>query len=130
MNPSVDARFMAAAIALARRGQARTAPNPNVGCILVREGRVVGRGWTQPGGRPYAEAMALVRGIIAMGHAIDLLVIAEGVESAIQAECLAQAGCDLLQGYHIGLPMELPELMELLAAPAPAQASGSAHDRP
>ena len=76
-----------------------------------------------------AEAMALVRGIIAMGHAIDLLVIAEGVESAIQAECLAQAGCDLLQGYHIGLPMDLPELMELLVAPAPAQASGSAHDR-
>ncbi len=61
MNPSVDARFMAAAIALARRGQARTAPNPNVGCILVREGRVVGRGWTQPGGRPHAEAMALAQ---------------------------------------------------------------------
>jgi len=77
-----------------------------------------------------AEAMALVRGIIAMGHAIDLLVIAEGVESAIQAECLAQAGCDLLQGYHIGLPMDLPELMALLTAPAPAPASGSAHDRP
>lgn len=54
-----DARFIAAAIALARRGQARTVPNPNVGCILVRDGRIVGRGWTQPGGRPHAEAMAL-----------------------------------------------------------------------
>jgi len=50
---------MAAAIALARRGQARTTPNPNVGCILVRDGHVIGRGWTQPGGRPHAEAMAL-----------------------------------------------------------------------
>ncbi|HEY0271153.1 MAG TPA: bifunctional diaminohydroxyphosphoribosylaminopyrimidine deaminase/5-amino-6-(5-phosphoribosylamino)uracil reductase RibD [Sphingomonas sp.] len=50
---------MAAAIALSERGRGRIAPNPNVGCIIVRDGRVVGRGWTQPGGRPHAEAMAL-----------------------------------------------------------------------
>lgn len=50
---------MGAALALADRGTGRTAPNPNVGCVLVRNGRVVGRGWTQPGGRPHAEAMAL-----------------------------------------------------------------------
>lgn len=50
---------MGAALALAGRGVGRTAPNPNVGCILVRDGRVIGRGWTQPGGRPHAEAMAL-----------------------------------------------------------------------
>jgi diaminohydroxyphosphoribosylaminopyrimidine deaminase / 5-amino-6-(5-phosphoribosylamino)uracil reductase len=50
---------MAAAIALSERGRGRTAPNPNVGCVIVRDGRVVGRGWTQPGGRPHAEAMAL-----------------------------------------------------------------------
>lgn len=54
-----DARWMGAAIALSQRGRARTAPNPNVGCVIVRDGRVVGRGWTQPGGRPHAEAMAL-----------------------------------------------------------------------
>ena len=42
-----------------QRGRGRTAPNPNVGCVIVRDGRVVGRGWTQPGGRPHAEAMAL-----------------------------------------------------------------------
>jgi diaminohydroxyphosphoribosylaminopyrimidine deaminase / 5-amino-6-(5-phosphoribosylamino)uracil reductase len=52
---------MAAALALASRGAARTTPNPNVGCLLVRAGRVVGRGWTQPGGRPHAEAMALAQ---------------------------------------------------------------------
>ena len=50
---------MAAAITLAERGMGRTGSNPSVGCIIVKQGRVVGRGWTQPGGRPHAEAMAL-----------------------------------------------------------------------
>ena len=50
---------MGVALALAERGRGQTAPNPNVGCVIVHEGRVVGRGWTQPGGRPHAEAMAL-----------------------------------------------------------------------
>jgi diaminohydroxyphosphoribosylaminopyrimidine deaminase / 5-amino-6-(5-phosphoribosylamino)uracil reductase len=52
---------MAAAVALGGRGRGRTTPNPNVGCLIVRHGRVVGRGWTQPGGRPHAEAMALAQ---------------------------------------------------------------------
>lgn len=47
------------ALRLARRGLGNVWPNPAVGCILVRDGRVVGRGWTQPGGRPHAERMAL-----------------------------------------------------------------------
>jgi diaminohydroxyphosphoribosylaminopyrimidine deaminase/5-amino-6-(5-phosphoribosylamino)uracil reductase len=51
--------MMAAALALAERGRGRTAPNPNVGCVILKAGRVIGRGWTQPGGRPHAEAMAL-----------------------------------------------------------------------
>lgn len=50
---------MGAALTLAERGRGRTAPNPNVGCVIVRDGCVVGRGWTQAGGRPHAEAMAL-----------------------------------------------------------------------
>ena len=50
---------MGAALALAERGRGRTGGNPSVGCVIVRDGRVVGRGWTQPGGRPHAEAMAL-----------------------------------------------------------------------
>jgi diaminohydroxyphosphoribosylaminopyrimidine deaminase/5-amino-6-(5-phosphoribosylamino)uracil reductase len=54
-----DARWLRAALALSERTRGRTAPNPNVGCVLVSDGRVVGRGWTQPGGRPHAEAMAL-----------------------------------------------------------------------
>jgi diaminohydroxyphosphoribosylaminopyrimidine deaminase / 5-amino-6-(5-phosphoribosylamino)uracil reductase len=52
---------MSAALALSERTRGRTAPNPNVGCVLVKDGRVVGRGWTQPGGRPHAEAMALAQ---------------------------------------------------------------------
>lgn len=52
---------MAAALALSERSRGRTAPNPNVGCILVQHGRVVGRGWTQAGGRPHAEAVALTQ---------------------------------------------------------------------
>jgi len=50
---------MTAALALAERTRGRTAPNPNVGCVIVKAGRLIGRGWTQPGGRPHAEAMAL-----------------------------------------------------------------------
>ena len=61
MHASDDARWMAAALALAERGRGRTAPNPNVGCVIVRDGHVVGRGWTQAGGRPHAEAMALAQ---------------------------------------------------------------------
>jgi diaminohydroxyphosphoribosylaminopyrimidine deaminase/5-amino-6-(5-phosphoribosylamino)uracil reductase len=51
--------FMRAAVNLARRGLGQTAPNPSVGCVIVREGLVVGRGFTAPGGRPHAEVQAL-----------------------------------------------------------------------
>lgn len=50
---------MALALALGTRGQGRTWPNPAVGCVIVRAGRILARGWTQPGGRPHAEAHAL-----------------------------------------------------------------------
>jgi len=52
---------MGAALALGERGRGLTAPNPCVGCVIVKDGRVIGRGWTQPGGRPHAEAMALAQ---------------------------------------------------------------------
>lgn len=54
-------RFMRTALALAERGLGRTMPNPSVACILVREGLVVGRGVTAPGGRPHAESLALAQ---------------------------------------------------------------------
>ncbi|MCY4239825.1 MAG: bifunctional diaminohydroxyphosphoribosylaminopyrimidine deaminase/5-amino-6-(5-phosphoribosylamino)uracil reductase RibD [Rhodospirillaceae bacterium] len=56
-----DARWMAVALDLGRRGLGTTAPNPSVGCVIIKEDRVVGRGWTQPGGRPHAETEALAR---------------------------------------------------------------------
>ena len=52
---------MHAALGLARRGLGNVWPNPAVGCVIVKDGRVVGRGWTQPGGRPHAETEALAR---------------------------------------------------------------------
>lgn len=54
-----DARLMGHALALARRGLGRTFPNPSVGCVIVRDRIIVGRGYTQPGGRPHAETEAL-----------------------------------------------------------------------
>lgn len=54
-------RYMALALALGRRGQGRVSPNPAVGCVIVRDGRIVGRGWTRPGGRPHAETVALAQ---------------------------------------------------------------------
>jgi diaminohydroxyphosphoribosylaminopyrimidine deaminase / 5-amino-6-(5-phosphoribosylamino)uracil reductase len=56
-----DERFMSLALALGRRGLGRTWPNPAVGAVIVKNGVVVGRGWTQPGGRPHAETEALRR---------------------------------------------------------------------
>jgi diaminohydroxyphosphoribosylaminopyrimidine deaminase / 5-amino-6-(5-phosphoribosylamino)uracil reductase len=56
---AADSRFMDLAFALGRRGLGRTHPNPAVGAVLVKDGVIVGRGWTQPGGRPHAEPVAL-----------------------------------------------------------------------
>ena len=56
-----DERFMALALALGRRGFGRTWPNPAVGAVIVKDGVMAGRGWTQPGGRPHAEVEALRR---------------------------------------------------------------------
>jgi len=56
-----DRRFMALALSLGRRGLGRTWPNPAVGAVIVKNGEIVGRGWTQPGGRPHAEIEALRR---------------------------------------------------------------------
>ena len=56
---SDDARWLSAAAAIAVRARPLSRPNPAVGAIIVKDGIVVGRGWTQAGGRPHAEAVAL-----------------------------------------------------------------------
>ena len=59
---------MAHALRLAARGLGNVWPNPAVGCVIVKDGIVVGRGWTQPGGRPHAEVRALLQaGPLAQG---------------------------------------------------------------
>jgi diaminohydroxyphosphoribosylaminopyrimidine deaminase/5-amino-6-(5-phosphoribosylamino)uracil reductase len=60
-TPALDLRFMQLALSLGRRGLGRTAPNPAVGAVVVKDGVILGRGWTQPGGRPHAETEALKR---------------------------------------------------------------------
>jgi diaminohydroxyphosphoribosylaminopyrimidine deaminase / 5-amino-6-(5-phosphoribosylamino)uracil reductase len=87
---------MAAAIALGERGRGRTAPNPHVGCVIVRGDAVVGRGWTQPGGRPHAEAMALAEaGAAARGATVYVSLEPCAHESGRGPACanlLAEAG--------------------------------------
>lgn len=62
---------MALALSLGRRGQGNAWPNPAVGCVIVSDGVIVGRGWTQPGGRPHAEALALAQaGAAAQGATV------------------------------------------------------------
>jgi len=58
---TADETYMRAALGLARRGLGSVWPNPAVGCVIVKNGTIIGRGWTQPGGRPHAETEALAR---------------------------------------------------------------------
>ncbi|WP_291841612.1 bifunctional diaminohydroxyphosphoribosylaminopyrimidine deaminase/5-amino-6-(5-phosphoribosylamino)uracil reductase RibD [Maricaulis sp.] len=59
MSSLDDARHIDLALALARSQQGKTAPNPAVGCVLVKDGNIVATGATQDGGRPHAERVAL-----------------------------------------------------------------------
>jgi diaminohydroxyphosphoribosylaminopyrimidine deaminase/5-amino-6-(5-phosphoribosylamino)uracil reductase len=61
MSKAADQRFMQLALSLGRRGLGRTWPNPAVGAVVVKDGVILGRGWTQAGGRPHAEPVALGR---------------------------------------------------------------------
>ena len=87
-----DADWMAAAIALSRRGRPDAAPNPNVGCLLVRDGKLVGRGWTRPGGRPHAEAVA----IAAAGEAARGATAYVSLEPCAHSSARGPACSDLL----------------------------------
>jgi len=64
MFSAFDHAMMAHAIRLAESGRCITSPNPFVGCVIVKQGRIIGEGFTQKGGRPHAEAVALDRCIV------------------------------------------------------------------
>jgi diaminohydroxyphosphoribosylaminopyrimidine deaminase/5-amino-6-(5-phosphoribosylamino)uracil reductase len=86
---------MALALALGRRGQGNVWPNPAVGCVIVQTGRIVGRGWTQPGGRPHAEVVALAQaGAAARGATayVSLEPCSHHGKTPPCAEALAAAG--------------------------------------
>ncbi|MDX8347709.1 bifunctional diaminohydroxyphosphoribosylaminopyrimidine deaminase/5-amino-6-(5-phosphoribosylamino)uracil reductase RibD [Cognatiyoonia sp. IB215446] len=61
MTGTSDERFMALALMLGRRGMGRVWPNPAVGCVIVKDGRIIARAHTAVGGRPHAEAIALAQ---------------------------------------------------------------------
>lgn len=90
-----DQRYMAMALSLGRRGLGQCWPNPAVGCVIVQENRVVGRGWTQPGGRPHAESVALAQaGDLARGATayVTLEPCAHHGQTPPCAEALVAAG--------------------------------------
>ena len=90
-----DRRFMHLALTLAARGLGNTWPNPAVGCVIVKGGIVLGRGWTQPGGRPHAEVRALLQaGAAARGATayVTLEPCAHHGQTPPCAEALVAAG--------------------------------------
>ncbi len=94
---SSDLAHMRHALALAERALGTTAPNPAVGCVIVKDERVVGRGWTQPGGRPHAEVVALAEESGRSGARGDGVcdagaVRASGRDAALCA-CAGAGGC-------------------------------------
>ena len=91
-----DERWMRRAIALAREQVGRTGDNPAVGCVIVKNGAIVGEGATADGGRPHAEEVALAsagdRALGAVAY-VTLEPCAErSNETASCAERLAAAG--------------------------------------
>jgi diaminohydroxyphosphoribosylaminopyrimidine deaminase / 5-amino-6-(5-phosphoribosylamino)uracil reductase len=76
MSETTDMKFMKRALALARKGIGRTSPNPAVGCVIVKDGTIIGEGWHRKAGSPHAEIHALNMAADAAGGA-DLYVTLE-----------------------------------------------------
>ncbi|MFM9936541.1 MAG: bifunctional diaminohydroxyphosphoribosylaminopyrimidine deaminase/5-amino-6-(5-phosphoribosylamino)uracil reductase RibD [Novosphingobium sp.] len=88
-----DADWLDSAAALAMRARPLSRPNPAVGALIVKDGRVIGRGWTQPGGRPHAEAQALAQA----GEAAPGSTVYVTLEPCAHASARGPACADLLR---------------------------------
>lgn len=142
---------MGAALALASRGRGRTWPNPSVGCVIVKDGIVVGRGWTQPGGRPHAEAEALAQAgdraqgatayvtlepcahVSARGPACADLLVAAGVARVVAALVDPDprtAGAGLARLRAAGIATEAGVLADAAAREVAGFLSRLRHGRP
>ena len=87
MNFIADKRYMSLALSLGKRGQGNVWPNPSVGCVLVKRDRIIGRGWTQPGGRPHAETMALRQAGVAATNATAYISLEPCVHQGETGPC-------------------------------------------
>ena len=92
-----DAAFMAEAIALGAAARGRTAPNPNVGCVIVKDGAVIAVGETAPGGRPHAEAAALA----SAGTAAQGATLYTSLEPCAHVSERGPACADLIAGARV-----------------------------
>lgn len=76
-----DEYYMARALKLAQRGRFTTHPNPNVGCVIVKDGEIVGEGYHQRAGEPHAEVQALrmagekAKGATALSHSNPVAIM-------------------------------------------------------
>lgn len=89
--------YMRHALLLGERALGTVAPNPAVGCVIVRDGAIVGRGWTQKGGRPHAETVALKQAGEAARGATAYVTLEPCAHRGVTPPCanaLAEAGID------------------------------------
>lgn len=116
-----DLRWLAAAARLAQRGRPQSRPNPCVGAIIVKDGIVVGRGWTQAGGRPHAEAIALAQAGDAARGAVAYVTLEPCAHKSARgpacADILAASGlARVVIGQHDPDPRTSGDGIALLAA--------------
>lgn len=105
MPNSDDARWLSAAARLASRGVPLSRPNPAVGAILVKDGKVIARGWTQPGGRPHAEAVALgAAGSAALGATLYVTLEPCAHHSERGPDCAGMVAASGVARVVIGCP--------------------------